>query len=119
MIRRRADIYFGYQFASKAAKPLPEYALKYYIDTLAADPAALHASFAMYRALDTTIAQNVQRKSQQLTMPILAIGDGKHVDTRRTGQFEGLLRQLRDAVGLSQAATIAQVLGLRESERQP
>ena len=34
----------------------------HYIDTLAASPEALHASFAIYRALDTTIAQNQQRK---------------------------------------------------------
>jgi len=50
--------------------------VKYYIDTLAAEPEALHASFAMYRALDTTISQNAQRKSQQLALPILAIGGG-------------------------------------------
>jgi len=72
----REDIYFGYQFATKAAKQLPDYAQKHYIETLAADPKALHASFAMYRALDTTIAQNAQRKSQRLTLPVLAIGGG-------------------------------------------
>jgi pimeloyl-ACP methyl ester carboxylesterase len=76
LIAGREDIYFGYQFASKAAKQLPDYAVKYYIDTLAATPEALHGSFAMYRALDTTIAQNAQRKSQQLTLPVLAIGGG-------------------------------------------
>jgi pimeloyl-ACP methyl ester carboxylesterase len=76
LVAGREDMYFGYQFASKAAKQLPDYALKYYIDTLTADPGALHASFAMYRALDATIAQNAQRKSQQLTLPILAIGGG-------------------------------------------
>ena len=53
----REDVYFGWQFATKAARPLPDYAVRHYIDTLAADPAALHASFAIYRALDATIAQ--------------------------------------------------------------
>jgi pimeloyl-ACP methyl ester carboxylesterase len=76
LVSGREDLYFGYQFASKAAKQLPDYAVKYYVDTLAASPDALHASFAMYRALDTTIAQNAQRKTQQLTLPILAIGGG-------------------------------------------
>jgi pimeloyl-ACP methyl ester carboxylesterase len=76
LVMGREDIYFGFQFATKAAKQLPDYAVKYYVDTLAADPEALHASFAMYRALDTTIAQNAQRKSQQLTLPVLAIGGG-------------------------------------------
>ena len=44
------------------------------VDTLAADPEALHASFAMYRALDATIAQNQQRATRRLTLPVLAIG---------------------------------------------
>jgi pimeloyl-ACP methyl ester carboxylesterase len=76
LVAGREDMYFGFQFASKAAQQLPDYAVKYYLDTLAADPEALHASFAMYRALDTTISQNAQRKSQQLALPILAIGGG-------------------------------------------
>ena len=70
----REDIYFGWQFATKAAKKLPDYAVQHYIDTLAASPEALHASFAIYRALGTTIAQNQQRKERRLTLPILAIG---------------------------------------------
>jgi pimeloyl-ACP methyl ester carboxylesterase len=45
--------------------------------TLAADPEALHASFAIYRALDATIAQNQQRTTQRLTLPVLGIG-GAH-----------------------------------------
>jgi pimeloyl-ACP methyl ester carboxylesterase len=70
----REEIYFGWQFASKAARELPGYAVRHYIDTLAADPDALHASFAIYRALDTTNAQNQQRVTRRLTLPVLAIG---------------------------------------------
>ena len=77
LVAGREQVYFGWQFATKAARPLPGYAVKHYIDTLAADPGALHASFAIYRALDVTIAQNQQRKSQRLTMPVLGIG-GEH-----------------------------------------
>jgi pimeloyl-ACP methyl ester carboxylesterase len=73
----REAIYFGWQFASKAAKPLPDYAVSHYVNTLAADPDALHASFAIYRALDTTIAQNQQRATRRLTLPVLAIGGGQ------------------------------------------
>src|SRR5437879_1126505 len=54
-------VYFGWQFASKAAKKLPDSAVRHYVNTLASGPDALHASFAIYRALDTTIAQNQQR----------------------------------------------------------
>jgi pimeloyl-ACP methyl ester carboxylesterase len=73
----REEIYFGWQFASKAARPLPGYAVRHYVDTLAADPDALHASFAIYRALDSTIAQNQQRGTRRLALPVLAIG-GAH-----------------------------------------
>jgi pimeloyl-ACP methyl ester carboxylesterase len=72
----REEIYFGWQFATKAARPLPDYAVRHYVGTLAADPAALHASFAIYRALDATIAQNQQRTTRRLSMPVLGIGGG-------------------------------------------
>jgi len=74
LVTGREDVYFGWQFASKAAMKLPDYAVRHYVGTLAASPEALHASFGIYRALDATIAQNQQRKEQRLTLPILAIG---------------------------------------------
>ena len=77
LVTGREDVYFGWQFATKAARPLPDYAVRHYVDTLAADPAALHASFAIYRALDATIAQNQQRKTRRLTLPVLGIGGAK------------------------------------------
>jgi pimeloyl-ACP methyl ester carboxylesterase len=77
LVTGREDVYFGWQFAAKAARPLPDYAVRHYVDTLAADPAALHASFAIYRALDATIAQNQQRKTRRLSIPVLGIGGEK------------------------------------------
>jgi pimeloyl-ACP methyl ester carboxylesterase len=77
LVTGREQIYFGWQFAAKAARPLPEYAVRHYIGTLAASPEALHASFAIYRALDATIAQNQQRTTRRLSMPVLGIG-GEH-----------------------------------------
>ena len=77
LVTGREEVYFGWQFATKAARPLPDYAVRHYVDTLAADPAALHASFAIYRALDATIAQNQQRKTRRLTLPVLGIGGAK------------------------------------------
>jgi pimeloyl-ACP methyl ester carboxylesterase len=76
LVTGREDIYFGWQFAAKAARKLPDYAVRHYIDTLAASRDALHASFEIYRALDATIAQNQQRMQRRLTLPILAIGGG-------------------------------------------
>jgi pimeloyl-ACP methyl ester carboxylesterase len=77
LVTGREEVYFGWQFATKAARPLPDYVVRHYVDTLAAGPDALHASFAIYRALDATIAQNQQRMQRRLTLPILAIG-GAH-----------------------------------------
>jgi pimeloyl-ACP methyl ester carboxylesterase len=76
LVTGREDVYFGWQFATKAARPLPDYAVRHYIDTLAAGPEALHASFAIYRALNATIAQNQQRMTRRLPMPVLGIGGG-------------------------------------------
>ena len=76
LVTGREQVYFGWQFAAKAARPLPDYAVRHYIDTLAASPEALHASFAIYRALDATIAQNQQRRTRRLAMPVLGIGGG-------------------------------------------
>ena len=78
LVRGREDIYFGFQFA-KAAKTLPGPAVRYYIDALAADPAALRGSFAAYRALDATIAQNQRRMTRRLTLPVLAIGGAEGI----------------------------------------
>jgi hypothetical protein len=77
LVTGREDVYFGWQFATKAARPLPDHAVRYYVDTLAAEPAALHASFAIYRALDDTIAQNQQRKTRRLSIPVPGIGGEK------------------------------------------
>jgi len=74
----REDIYFGFQFA-KAANKLPDDVVRYYVDALAADPDALRGSFAAYRALDSTIAQNQRRKEQRLSLPVLAIGGAEGI----------------------------------------
>jgi hypothetical protein len=77
LVAGREEVYFGWQFATKAARPLPGYAVRHYVGTLAAGPGALHASFAIYRALDATIAQNQQRQIRRLKIPVLGIG-GEH-----------------------------------------
>ena len=56
--------------------------IDYYVAALS-NPDSLRASFGFYRALDTTIAQDGQRKTTPLAMPVLAIGGeasfGSHV----------------------------------------
>ncbi|MFI6623158.1 alpha/beta fold hydrolase [Streptomyces sp. NPDC050528] len=76
LVRGREQLFFGWQFATKAATPtaIPAYAVDVYVDAITADPRALRASFAYYRALDETIAQNEQRGKTRLTLPVLGLG---------------------------------------------
>ncbi len=94
LVTGREEVYFGWQFATKAARPLPDYAVQLYIGMLAADPLALHASFAIYRALDATIAQNQQRKTRRLTLPVLGIGGEKSLG----GQVADTMKLAADEV---------------------
>jgi pimeloyl-ACP methyl ester carboxylesterase len=73
LITGREDIYFGYEFDIQAGKKLPEDMVDYYVG-LVSDPDSLRGSLGFYRAWDATMAQNAQRGTQPLTMPVLAIG---------------------------------------------
>ncbi|MFI6359875.1 alpha/beta fold hydrolase [Streptomyces sp. NPDC050743] len=77
LVKGRENIYFGWQFATKAERKLPDYAVSYYVRMLSSQRNALRGSFGWYRALDTTIAQDEQRKKHMLSMPVLAIGGAK------------------------------------------
>ena len=75
LVTGREDISIGAEYAASAgSKKLPHDTVRYYVDILASDPDALHGSFQFYRAIHTTIAQNEQRKTRRLTLPVLAIG---------------------------------------------
>jgi pimeloyl-ACP methyl ester carboxylesterase len=73
--------FFGYEFAIQGGN-LPDEVIDYYVQMLS-NPDVLPGSFGFYRAFDTTVAQNEERKSRPLTMPVLAIGGeasyGEHV----------------------------------------
>jgi pimeloyl-ACP methyl ester carboxylesterase len=81
LIAGREDIYFGYEFAIQGGK-LSDDVIKYYVD-LVSNPDALRGSLGFYRGLDATLAQNEERKTRPLAMPVLAIGGaasyGEHV----------------------------------------
>jgi pimeloyl-ACP methyl ester carboxylesterase len=72
LVKGREDIYFGAKL-----RDLPGETVKYYVDMLRTDPNALRGSFGQYRAFDTIIAQNQQRMTRRLTLPVLAIGGEK------------------------------------------
>jgi pimeloyl-ACP methyl ester carboxylesterase len=74
LVRGREDIFFGAEFsASAGTNKLPKEAVDYYVQGLK-DPEALHGSFQLYRAFGATAAQNVERKTRRVTMPVLAMG---------------------------------------------
>ena len=77
LVQGREDIYFGAEYAESAGTPLPDAVVRYYVERLASSRDALRGSFASYRAIDVSIAQNEQRKKRKVTMPVLAIGGGK------------------------------------------
>ena len=72
LVAGREDIFYRWEFDA-AAKKLPDDAINYYVRMLS-NPDFLRGNFGWYRALDTTIAQDEQRKTRRLTMPVLAIG---------------------------------------------
>jgi pimeloyl-ACP methyl ester carboxylesterase len=75
LVRGRENIFFGAEFAASAGtNKLPDDAVRYYLDLLAADPEALRGSFELYRAFPAIIAQNQQRATRRLSLPVLAIG---------------------------------------------
>ena len=79
LVTGREDIFFGAEFAASAGtNKLPEETVKYYIDGLS-DPDALHGSFQLYRAFGATTAQNEERKTRRLAMPVLAMGGAESV----------------------------------------
>ena len=81
LVAGREDVFFGWEFDA-AAKKLPDDVIAYYVRGLS-NPESLRSSFGFYRALDATIAQDGERKTRRLTMPVLAIGGaasfGEHV----------------------------------------
>jgi pimeloyl-ACP methyl ester carboxylesterase len=81
LVSGREELFFGWEFDA-AARKLPAHVISYYVQMLS-DPESLRGSFAWYRALDTTIAQDAERKTRPLTMPVLAMGGefsfGEHV----------------------------------------
>jgi pimeloyl-ACP methyl ester carboxylesterase len=77
LVRGIEDAYFGAEYAASAGTPSPDDVVKYYVGRLASSPDALRGSFEWYRAIDTDIAQNEQRKMRRLTLPVLAIGGAK------------------------------------------
>jgi pimeloyl-ACP methyl ester carboxylesterase len=82
LVRGREHLYFGDQFAAKAAIPLPEAVVGFYVQTIARSADALRASFEFYRAIDEIIAQNEVRRTNPLPMPVLTVAGEQSLGAR-------------------------------------
>ena len=98
MVSGREEIYFGYQFATKAASPeaIPQTAVDVYVDALR-DPAALHASFELYRAGESGDQVVALAAEGPLDIPVLAIG-GEH------GMRDGVEQAVRQVASNTRGA---------------
>jgi pimeloyl-ACP methyl ester carboxylesterase len=74
LIRGREDVFFGFIFDAEATIKLPGYAVRYYTDGFASSRDALRGNFGFYRAWDTITAQNRERMTRRLTIPVLGFG---------------------------------------------
>jgi pimeloyl-ACP methyl ester carboxylesterase len=74
LVEGREDLYFGYQFDTKAGSVVafPAYGKEFYIEILRRVPGALKASFDYYRAIDESIPQYRRRKATKIEVPVLA-----------------------------------------------
>ncbi|MER6386609.1 alpha/beta hydrolase [Streptomyces sp. NPDC001250] len=95
MVSGREEIYFGHQFASKAASPtsIPQEAVDVYVSILR-DPAALRASFEFYRDTDSPRQLLARVNNGPLPMPVLAIGGERSLGH----QVEQTVRAVADDV---------------------
>ncbi|MGB0748546.1 MAG: alpha/beta fold hydrolase [Magnetospiraceae bacterium] len=74
LVEGRENIYFSYQFATKAASEdaVPKYARDFYIEQIRRVPGALKAGFDYYRAVDKTIPQVHRHMKSKVSVPVLA-----------------------------------------------
>lgn len=79
LVAGREDLFFGWQFTRKAAKPLPQEAIDHYVAMIATVPGALRGSFGVYRAFDETVAQNLRRRASRLSLPVLGLAGANSV----------------------------------------
>ncbi|MFM2088998.1 MAG: hypothetical protein RLZZ237_3867 [Pseudomonadota bacterium] len=91
LVSGREELYFGYQFATKAATAtsIAPAAVAHYVETLR-DKEALRASFDYWRSLDISLEQHRAWSQKKLAMPVLAVGGAKAVGARVAEEMRGL-----------------------------
>ncbi len=88
--------FYGYEFTIQGGSVSDE-AINYYVD-LVSTPDSLRGSFAFYREWDTTMAQNGERATTALAMPVLGIGGERSWAGAVGGAMTSLAEDARTAV---------------------
>jgi pimeloyl-ACP methyl ester carboxylesterase len=80
LVRGNENLFFSWQFRTKAAHPdaISDDDIAIYVKAYST-PDALRAGFDYYRAIETNVAQNAQRMKTKLTMPLLLVAGEKGV----------------------------------------
>jgi pimeloyl-ACP methyl ester carboxylesterase len=96
LVAGREEAFFRWEFDA-AAKKLPDDVIRYYAGMLS-NPDSLRGSFGWYRALDATIAQDGQRKTRRLSIPVLAIGGEKSFGDHVGGAVKAVADDVQSVV---------------------
>jgi len=98
LVTGREDLFFGYEFDIFTAKKFPAEVVQHYVDHFASSPDALRGSFGFYRAIDATMAQNADRATRKLSMPVLGIGGQFSLAEQTALSLAGLANEVQTAV---------------------
>jgi len=97
LVTGREEIFFGAEFAASAGtNKLPADAVRYYIETLAADPDHLRGSFEFYRAIPAT-NHRAEPAAQDPAADPAGAGDRRSGKLRRRGREHDEARRGRRA----------------------
>jgi pimeloyl-ACP methyl ester carboxylesterase len=80
LVRGNENLFFSWQFRTKAARPdaISEEDIAIYVKAYST-PDALRAGFDYYRAIEANVAQNARRMKTKLAMPLLLVAGEKGV----------------------------------------
>ncbi|MGB7102073.1 MAG: alpha/beta hydrolase [Xanthobacteraceae bacterium] len=91
LVSGNEDLFFSWQFRTKAAHPnaISDDDIAIYVKAYST-PDALRAGFDYYRAIETNVAQNARRMKTKLAMPVLLVAGEKGVGQAMIGGLTGI-----------------------------
>jgi pimeloyl-ACP methyl ester carboxylesterase len=99
LVRGREDIFFSWQFRTKAGSPdaVPREDVDLYVDAFR-DPDRLRAGFDYYRAIDANLAQNALRRAKPLAMPVFLLAGERGVGQAMVDGLAGIGSQMSSRI---------------------